>query len=135
MPYRLWNLDEILTERDIPGLIPNRNYPRYVRPEFGIGFHAGMAALRDRLREADRLYDDNLVEALLIYREMAESLKNMNTINGYRQWMRRIQDSLYDCWDQLHMVDEMQDETARLAEYEHLELRFEERQRASRHGG
>ena len=137
MRYQYWNLDEIKSERDIPGLIPNRPYPRYVRRlgEFGDGFRARTSNLRELLREADQLYDYNLVEALLIYRRMAEIVKGMNTLECYVGWVRRIQDSLLDCWDQLGLEDEIDNEWDLWADFNLLVVLDRMAQLESRHGG
>ena len=99
-------------------LTRNGPFPRFYAPLNRVNFDFRMASLRDDLREADRNYEVDLIKALHQYRQMAEKVKNLYCVTGYRLFVRKIQDSLYDCWDQLGLHLEMAKEEKLLNDFE-----------------
>jgi len=102
-----------------PNLTRNGPFPRFYAPLNPVNFHFRMASLRDDLRQADWMYDEvDVIRALHMYRQMAEKVKNLYCVTGYPQFVRKIQDSLYDCWDQLGLHLEMAKEEKLLNDFE-----------------
>ena len=112
-------------EFDFPLLTRNGTYPRYFAPLYTVTFHIGMALLRDRLKEADRMYDMDVIEALYLYIDAAEKAKALYFVRGYRGFVKRIQDSLWNCWEQLGMQAEMKYEDKLLRKFQKKAPRIE----------
>ena len=112
-------------EYDFPLLTRNGPYPRYFAPMNTVTFHIGMALLRERLEEADRMYDVDVIAALYLYRDAAAKAKALYFVRGYRRFVKRIQDSLWDCWQQLGMQAEMKYEDKLLRKLQKMAPRIE----------
>ena len=109
--------DIVVNEYAFPNLVRNRTFPRYYSQLNAVNFHFRFASLRDDLRQADRMYDVDVIQALHMYRQMAEKVKTVYYVTGYRQFVRKIQDSLHDCWEQLGLTSEMAKEDKLLRDF------------------